>query len=212
MFAPYAEWPEEVKRQYQYDPLEAQRLLDEAGYPRGADGIRFEAGWDLFEGWGHDLDLAQIVKSYWDKIGVDVTIEAQPDGTVMWNRVVAGAHGGITFGGGRPQTMDPATSWDLRFGYAGGEMSGITDPVMAAIYAQIDVNLDREEAKKFSRELDMHFVNEFWALHLPVVSGYMLHQPWLKGYRGELGVGIGNPTLTLMYLWIDQEMKKGMGH
>ena len=38
---PYAEWPEEVKQYYRYDPEAAEKLLDEAGYPRGADGIRF---------------------------------------------------------------------------------------------------------------------------------------------------------------------------
>ena len=32
------EWPEEVKKGYTYDPEGAAKLLDEAGYPRGADG------------------------------------------------------------------------------------------------------------------------------------------------------------------------------
>ena len=41
IFLPYADWPEQVKEQYTYDPDEAERLLDEAGYPRGPDGIRF---------------------------------------------------------------------------------------------------------------------------------------------------------------------------
>ena len=40
---PFEEWPEEVKKGYRYDPAGAEKLLDEAGYPRGADGIRFKA-------------------------------------------------------------------------------------------------------------------------------------------------------------------------
>ena len=37
-FTPFEEWPEEVKKVYTYDPAGAEILLDEAGYPRGADG------------------------------------------------------------------------------------------------------------------------------------------------------------------------------
>ena len=39
---PFAEWPEEIKKYYTYDPEGAEALLDAAGLPRGADGIRFK--------------------------------------------------------------------------------------------------------------------------------------------------------------------------
>ena len=39
---PFEEWPEEVKKVYTYDPEGGEALLDAAGYPRGADGIRFK--------------------------------------------------------------------------------------------------------------------------------------------------------------------------
>ena len=38
---PFDTWPEEIKQYWVYDPEGAERLLDEAGYPRGADGVRF---------------------------------------------------------------------------------------------------------------------------------------------------------------------------
>ena len=41
-FTPFADWPEEVKGYYTYDQEGAEALLDAAGYPRGADGIRFK--------------------------------------------------------------------------------------------------------------------------------------------------------------------------
>ena len=38
MTVPYEEWSPELKAKYAYDPELAERLLDEAGYPRGPDG------------------------------------------------------------------------------------------------------------------------------------------------------------------------------
>ena len=46
---PFEEWPDEVKQYYRYDPEEAERLLDEAGYPRGADGVRFSTVYQHYE-------------------------------------------------------------------------------------------------------------------------------------------------------------------
>ena len=69
---PFAEWPAEVQKGYMYDPEGAEKLLDEAGYPRGADGTRFKAELTGFGFW--DVDYQQLAASYWDAIGIDVSI------------------------------------------------------------------------------------------------------------------------------------------
>ena len=38
---PFDTWPRELQKLWSYDREGAERLLDEAGYPRGADGVRF---------------------------------------------------------------------------------------------------------------------------------------------------------------------------
>ena len=73
-FIPFEEWDEEVKQYYRYDPEAAEKLLDEAGYPRGADGTRFKAA--LNYGTFASLDFAEIAASYWAEIGVDAKIAA----------------------------------------------------------------------------------------------------------------------------------------
>jgi peptide/nickel transport system substrate-binding protein len=47
--SPFEEWPAELKQYYTYDPQGAEKLLDEAGYPRGSDGFRYDSGGQLLE-------------------------------------------------------------------------------------------------------------------------------------------------------------------
>ncbi len=81
-YTEWEEWPAELKGYYTYDPAGAEALLDEAGYPRGADGVRLK-----FEHMHRDigdLGFVEIVASYWADIGVDVTISI-----VDWPTIVA---------------------------------------------------------------------------------------------------------------------------
>ncbi len=72
---PYEEWPEEIKERYHYDPAGAEKLLDEAGYPRGADGIRFKTTWEYY--FASPLSYAEILVEYFRAIGVEVEIFIQ---------------------------------------------------------------------------------------------------------------------------------------
>ena len=73
MAPPFEEWPEELKQYFTYDPEGAEKLLDEAGYPRGADGVRFKVELDHRD--VYDLGYREIAAGYWEDIGVEVKIE-----------------------------------------------------------------------------------------------------------------------------------------
>lgn len=74
-----------------YDPAEANRILDEAGWERGSDGIRAKDGVRLspvtyvFAGstWSR---ISESVQAYLREIGVDMDINAF-DATVAWGRM-----------------------------------------------------------------------------------------------------------------------------
>jgi len=67
---------------YPYDPELAERLLDEAGYPRGADGVRFSLDLEVPGGRAY-TDSAFAIGQYLSDIGVQTTVDRQDFGSVF---------------------------------------------------------------------------------------------------------------------------------
>ena len=82
---PFDTWPEELKKFWSYDPAGAERLLDEAGYPRGADGVRFETS-IMTNGDRGDVGYMELVAGYWKEIGVQAEIETPDNATYEGRR------------------------------------------------------------------------------------------------------------------------------
>ena len=214
MYVPFDEWPEEVKWEYEYDPEAAEKLLDEAGYPRAAAGIRFTTNWDVCPPWGADPDLAQLASSYWDEIGVDVYINVIGDGALCGDRQASKAYEGMSQNTVRHKQADPRNTLASRF-YKPGENDryGVRDSAFDALVDKTDAATDREEYLKLVREMDMHFIKQMWTLYLPPIPDrFAIHQPWLKGWRGELGGSEDDFLSAFPYMWVDKELKKEMGH
>ena len=74
------QWPEATRNVFAYDTEGAEALLDEAGYPRGADGVRFKAVHNPLSAW--DMGYQEIAVEYWDAIGIDVEIRTH-EGTQL---------------------------------------------------------------------------------------------------------------------------------
>ena len=68
------EWPEEVKEGYRYDPAGAEKLLDEAGYKRGADGVRFKTVMSALDYYG-TIDYVALLMGNLRDIGIDVKMD-----------------------------------------------------------------------------------------------------------------------------------------
>ena len=215
----YEQWPEETKWKYEYDPQEAERLLDEAGYPRGADGVRFTTNYDALPGLMEDM--AQIGQSYWAEIGVDVEVNVIGDDNLYWARMDPRGdsdYGGITMDTCRdqlpPLRRAAGSVGNLRLYFhsdGGWGTAKVNDPAFDAIVDGAMATTDPEEYKRLTTEADMYSTEQMWALYFPTPNSYVVFQPWLKGFRGEGGSGGEVFLYSLKYMWIDQEMKRGLG-
>ena len=213
----FEEWPDEVKWRYEYDPEAAEKLLDEAGYPRDANGIRFKTGHDAAPAWGNDVDVYQIAHSYWKAIGIEVELNVVPDSAAMEARHGSTTYEGITHCGCRHKNLDPVPALRGRFhstrGWGGRSRFGVSDLEFDALMDAVDAATTREEKKNLFKEADLYFAANMYAMAFPpVVDALNLIQPWLKGYRGELGGSEDFWVEPIMYMWVDQDMKSKMGH
>jgi len=78
---PVASWayqPDKITMKYDYDPMKAMQLLDDAGWKPGADGIRVKDGkklsFDLWTYSGQKVNdqYVQVMQESWKAIGVDM--------------------------------------------------------------------------------------------------------------------------------------------
>jgi peptide/nickel transport system substrate-binding protein len=86
---------EEANARYpEFDPAEAERLLDEAGYPRGSDGWR-----DIEFDYLGDGDLAELLKYYWGEVGIKATVWAVEYATSVQKYMYGGYGDEVAVGG-----------------------------------------------------------------------------------------------------------------
>jgi peptide/nickel transport system substrate-binding protein len=68
---------------YAFDPAKAEALLDEAGYPRGANGVRFELFIDPLQPAGTYKQAADYIAQSLDKVGIKTSVRTQDFATFV---------------------------------------------------------------------------------------------------------------------------------
>ena len=214
-FVPFDEWPEEVKKGYRYDPEGAEKLLDEAGYPRGADGIRFKTTQTQFGVALGDTSLSEIAADYWAAIGVDVEVNVPVDTSGHWQAISRDhSYEGMTsamlgFDHGDPMWMMRA------FGHSEGTVNipGVQDEHLDSLIEAAEAATTLEDQQRRLKEADAYMIKNHYYVWYFKVPMFNVNQPWLVGYNGEFQLGWGQRYGQLWArLWIDSEMKEAMGY
>ena len=212
---PFAEWPEEIAQWYRFDPEAAEKLLDEAGYPRGEDGIRFSTVYEHYEFF--DLGYYQIAMDYLRQIGIDVEIREIDRSTHQQKGNECSSNPfdcpylglrtdvhGAEYPGATSVIADTSST-------SGWRDQNVIDAEFDEYYENMLAATTLEEQQKWARKADLRIAEGIWVIRGPRAPLFNVTQPWLKGYNGEGDLGSLQRMPIYARLWIDQDLKREMG-
>lgn len=197
---PFNEWPKEVQDGYAYDPEAAKKLLADAGYPSG-----FKI--TITVSTSNPIDLVQIIKSYFEEIGVDMTIQTMDPGS--YQAYTRASKHELCSGVSAISTWPPINSLNRYLTGYRTYLHHVNDATFDELYDKAKSSLNEDEQKEFFKEADMYAVKEQWAIAILPDTRICPYQPWLKGFNGEITNMLG---MLSARFWIDKELKKSMGH
>ena len=171
---------------YPYDTKKAEALLDEAGFPRGADGVRFSINNDYLP-YGDDYRrTAEYLKQSLKRVGIEVNIRSQD--TAAFTKRVYG-----------DRDFDTAITWNASFpdpqigltrmywsGWIGKNIpwtnsSGYNNPEVDRLIEQAQGAATQAERIALFKKFQQITQTELPTLPLIELHFFTVHSPRLKG-------------------------------
>lgn len=195
---------------YPYDPAKAEALLEEAGWKKRADGLRYNAdgtklGMTFSTTAGNKSReiIQQALQSDWKKIGIDVVIKNEPArvlfGSTMRERQFQGGvmYAWLSSPGNIPKTTLHSTMIpSAANNYAGQNYVGYKNADMDKIIDDLDVTCAPAQNKALWQSLQKRYADDLPALPLYYRADAFFVPTWLHGIEPT---GHMSPTT----LWIE---------
>jgi peptide/nickel transport system substrate-binding protein len=209
---PYEQWPQDLKDEYAYNPVAAKKLLADAGFPNGfkTNIVADSAG---------DIDLLQVIKSYFLAIGVDMDIRTMD--SASWIAFVqtskkydAMAQRATTSLG---LTFEPLRQLNKFQKSYTSNIPMVNDPIFEAFYDKAMAATSMTDIKKILKDANLYVAQQHFAISVLQPKNFALYQPWLKGFHGQNSALTGPSCPRYLYFygsrfWIDQSLKKAAAH
>jgi len=197
-YTPLDQLPDDVKENFVYNPTKAKQLLAEAGYPNGFSTEMVTTTNTQVAG-----DLAALVKSYWDAIGVKTTINAADSNVVMptlWVCSYKQTALDLGWGNTNPWSVNTAAyrgkvKYASRWNY-----SNINNNYLDERTDRLLNTVDATERNKGLKEQGVYELAQCYNIQLPRPQQFTFFQPYLLGYHGEIS-GWAERS------WIDKTLK-----
>jgi peptide/nickel transport system substrate-binding protein len=201
------DYPAEVQELFVQNVDKAKQLLVDAGYPDG-----FKAEIDVYN-YYFDTDSIQVVKAMLAQIGVDLTIKLQDYAawTTTW---YLRSYPDMFYG-----SFSGVGTYFKGINYSGTSMfntSYVNDETVNGYVAQmLAAYPDEEQDDQIHTQMLPYLIEQCYVIQTAGADAYRFWWPWVKNYDGEMSVGyykalsISNNDACV---WIDQALKKSMGH
>jgi peptide/nickel transport system substrate-binding protein len=198
--------PASVKELYTYDPVKAKQVLADAGYPNGFKTTALIAQ--------AEVDYFSIIKDMWSKVGVQMSLNVQETGarTALYR---AGDYEVTGQAGGRgPLSVFYKMVTLVGHSPANGSGSNINDPVIdkASEQMQAIYLTDSKKAMAIFKDSMKYVLDQSYVISRPMYPLTNFWWPWVKNYTGEYSVGYVGYDSWAQWIWVDQNLKRNMGH
>jgi len=190
---PYAEWPDDLKAEYTYNPNKAMELLAEAGYPDGFSCDCLISARD-------DATLLTVLQAELKDIKIDMDINVMEHSAAIayakefkhqYMRIQVAAGG--AFG--------PISSLSSRISTNSNNVTKNNDATYDEMYNQLSEITDLDDAQKLSQEMELYALKQHWTAYLFPAKANIVWQEYLKGYNAEY-TAVGGPLFAR--LWLDK--------
>jgi peptide/nickel transport system substrate-binding protein len=203
-----------------HDPLQAARILDEAGWRRGRDGIRRNADgvpfrFDLITNQGNETrkDIIEYVQAQLAPLGID----ARPR-LIEWTTMLDQLRGSVNAEGVRERNFDAVvSSWVDAFAKNDADQlhsRGINNPHQYVGYSNPEVDryldtlqviTDRDEARPFWREYERIIAREapYTVLYFPQRLSAV------RNRVRDVEMDVRGELINVTEWWIDPGQRRG---
>jgi len=195
-----------------YDPAEARRLLDEAGWTPGPDGIRRNAAGqrlslEFLAGAGFRVNglLQAVMQNAWKAVGVEVTLRTEPSRTLFGQTTKHRAFPGLvmytwtSLVGESPRlTLGSAMVPSEANNWSGANFTGFSDPEFDKAVDLSDTELDPGRRRAAWATMQRIYAERLPALPLFINAIPQALPTWLRGFGPS---GTGQPFTQRAELW-----------
>jgi peptide/nickel transport system substrate-binding protein len=172
-YNPDAQMPE-------YDPAKAEQLLDEAGYERGPDGVRFDLKYVAFIAsiWGGP-EQAQMVKQYLEEVGIDVTVEVVE--FALFGEMIREKRDFDLVGSGGVWGPDPVEYYNFVGSKGTRNVMGYNNERVDELFELGKTEVLQEDRQKYYYEIQEHVAND---VPMYTIIEWAYARPYRKGLSG----------------------------